>query len=430
MDQIDNEYSRGVPPARLRDNRAFVRLWIGETVSVFGSRMGSVALSFAAVIALGATPMQMGLLAAVRIAPALAVSLFAGVWVDRLARRPILIGADIARALLLGTIPLAAYAATLRIEHLYAVMFVVAMLDVAFDVAYRSYLPTLVVREQLIDANSKLTASSAVAEVAGFGLAGWLVQWLSAPFAILIDALTFVFSAGAIATIHVEESNAGPRRQRDGVMREILSGARAVAADPRLRAIAVTNATVTFALGTFGAVYMLYVVNSLGLAPGVLGVIFGVGGASALLGALAAGRVTGWLGVGGSMILSVVIEGIAMMLIPIASGAGLFAVTLLVAHQLLGDSAGTIYEINAVSLAQSIAQERMLGRVNATLRFLAQAAALLGALAGGAIGEFAGLRAALIVGAVAIGAAALWLAASPLVRSTAATAVAPKVEST
>ncbi|MGH7947630.1 MAG: MFS transporter, partial [Candidatus Binataceae bacterium] len=261
MDQIDKEFSLGIPPARLRDNRGFVRLWIGETVSVFGSRMGGVALSFAAVIALGATPMQMGLLAAVRIAPALAVSLFAGVWVDRLARRPILIGADIARALLLGTIPLAAYAATLRIEHLYAVMFVVAMLDVAFDVAYRSYLPTLVAREQLIDANSKLTASSAVAEVAGFGLAGWLVQWLSAPFAILVDALTFVFSAGAIATIRAEESNAEHRRQRDGVLREILSGARAVAADPRLRAIALANATVTFALGTFGAVYMLYVVN-------------------------------------------------------------------------------------------------------------------------------------------------------------------------
>ncbi len=417
-DQSDIQISRGFAPARLRDNPGFMRLWVGETVSQFGSRMGGVALSFAAVIVLGATPMQMGLLAAARIAPALAVSLFAGVWVDRLARRPILIGADIARALLLATIPLAAFAATLRIEHLYAVMFVVAILDVAFDVAYRSYLPSLVAREQLIEANSKLTASSAVAEVAGFGLAGWLVQWLSAPFAILVDALTFVFSAGAIAAIRAEEARPDHRRQRDGILREIAGGARAVAHDARLRAIALTNATVTFSLGVFGAAYMLYVVNSLGLSPGVLGLIFGVGGASALLGALAAGRVTGWLGVGGSMIASLVIEGIAMMFIPMASGAGLFAVTFLVAHQLLGDSAGTLYEINAISLAQSIAEERMLGRVNATLRFLAQAAALLGALAGGAVGELAGLRPALVIGAIGIGASAVWLTVSPLGRST------------
>ncbi len=415
MGAIDDRASRAGAPARLRHNPAFMRLWVGETVSIFGSRMGGVAISFAAVIGLGATPIQMGLLTALRIAPALAVSLFAGVWVDRLARRPILIAADLGRALLLGTIPLAAFAATLRIEHLYAVMFVVAMLDVAFDVAYRTYLPSLVAREQLIDANSKLTASSAVAEVAGFGLAGWLVQWLSAPFAILMDALTFVFSAGAIAGIHAEEARSDHRRQRDGLLREIASGARAVAHDASLRAFALTNATVTFSAGVFGAAYMLYVVNSLGLSPGVLGLIFGVGGASALLGALAAGRVTGWLGVGGSMIACLVIDSVAMMFIPMASGAGLIAVTFLVAHQ-LGDSAGTVYEINAISLAQSIAEERMLGRVNATLRFLAQATALLGALAGGAVGELAGLRAALVLGAIGVGAAALWLAASPLAR--------------
>ena len=156
----------------------FMKLWTGETVSLFGTRMGDVAISFAAVIALKATPFQMGILAAAGIVPTLVLGLFAGVIVDRMRRRPILIGTDIGRFIVLGTIPFAAMFAALTMVQLCTVMLAYSALDLFFDVAYRSYLPSLVEREDLLDANSKLTASAGVAEAGGFALSGWLVEWL------------------------------------------------------------------------------------------------------------------------------------------------------------------------------------------------------------------------------------------------------------
>ncbi|MGB3550671.1 MAG: MFS transporter, partial [Candidatus Binatus sp.] len=170
--QKDDE-SIGAPARRsslLFRHADFMKLWTGETVSLFGTRMGDVAISFAAVIALKATPFQMGLLAGARIVPTLVLSLFAGVWVDRIRRRPILIGADIGRFIVLATIPIAALFAALTMAQLYAVILGYSALDLFFDVAYRSYLPSLVAREELLDANSKLTASAGVAEAGGFAL--------------------------------------------------------------------------------------------------------------------------------------------------------------------------------------------------------------------------------------------------------------------
>src|SRR6202050_1594687 len=172
----------------------FMKLWTGETVSMFGTRMGDVAIGFAAVIALKATPFQMGVLSAARIVPTLVLGLFAGVWVDRMRRRPILIGTDIGRFLVLCTIPIAAMFAALTMFQLCAVMLVYSALDLFFDIAYRSYLPTLVEREDLLDANSKLTASAGVAEAGGFALSGWLGELLGAAFAVLIDGVLFFFS--------------------------------------------------------------------------------------------------------------------------------------------------------------------------------------------------------------------------------------------
>src|ERR1700684_4078926 len=178
-DEIDNE-SVGAAVRRksvLFRHSDFMKLWTGETVSLFGTRMGDVAISFAAVIALKATPFQMGLLAAAGIVPTLALGLFAGVWVDRMRRRPILIGTDIGRFVVLGTVPIAAMFAALTMVQLCAGMLAYSALDLFFDIAYRSYLPTLVEREDLLDANSKLTASAGVAEAGGFALSGWLVGW-------------------------------------------------------------------------------------------------------------------------------------------------------------------------------------------------------------------------------------------------------------
>ena len=387
----------------------FMKLWTGETVSLFGTRMGDVAISFAAVIALKATPFQMGLLAGARIVPTLVLSLFAGVWVDRIRRRPILIGADIGRFIVLGTIPIAALFAALTMAQLYAVILAYSALDLFFDVAYRSYLPSLVVREDLLDANSKLTASAGVAEAGGFALSGWLVEWLTAPFAILIDAISFLASALAIALIRMPEPAPAPRARDASALREIAAGARLIFSDGRLRAFGINAIVGGFSNSLVSTLYMLFVVNALGFRPGVLGVIFAVGGASSMFGALAARRTADTLGTGMAMVAGLAIEGVALMLLPIARGAGLGSVALLVAQQLIGDSAATVYFINAVSLIQTITPKPMLGRVNASLRFVGLGSVLGGQLVAGLAGGMIGLRAT-----IAIGAAGLWVTAALL----------------
>ena len=407
----DNESIGGAARRRsaLFQHVDFMKLWTGETVSLFGTRMGDVAISFAAVIALRATPFQMGILAAAGNVPTLVLSLFAGVWVDRLRRRPILIGADIGRFIVLGTIPIAAMFAALTMAQLYSVMLAYSALDLCFDVAYRSYLPSLVAREDLLDANSKLTASAGVAEAGGFAVSGWLVQWLTAPFAILIDAISFLASALAIALIRKPEPAPAPRARDTSVGSEIAAGARLIFSDRRLRAFGINAIAGGFSNSLVGTLYMLFVVNALGFKPGVLGVIFAVGGASSIFGALAARRSANILGTGMAMVAGLAIEGVAFMLLPIARGAGLLSVALLVAQQLVGDSAATVYFINAVSLVQTITPKAMLGRVNASLRFVHLASVLGGQLVAGLAGGMIGLRAT-----IAIGAAGLWVTAALL----------------
>jgi len=413
QDESPGERS-GATRSWLFRNRDFLKLWAGETISDFGSRMGDVAISFAAVISLHATPFQMGLLSSARIGPALIFSLMAGVWADRVRRRPILIAADLGRFVLLTSIPIAAIFGVLRIGQLYAVILANAALGIFFSVAYRSYLPSLVSRDQLLDANSKLEASSAVAEVGGFGLAGWLTQWLTAPFAILIDALSFVASAVAIFAIGRPEPE--PSRKDRRALDEIRQGWACVAGDPRLFAIAIASAAGALFYSFFSALYMIFVVDGLGFKPGALGAIFAVGGVSSLCGALAAERTAQWFGAGRAMAVGLAINGAAMLLVPIARGATSVSVALLVAHQLIGDCAGTVYAINRTTIIQTIAPRPLMGRVNASLSFLALAMSLLGALVGGWIGGVAGLRPTMVAGACTVSLSALILGFSTIWR--------------
>jgi predicted MFS family arabinose efflux permease len=398
----------------LLHNRDFLKLWAGEAVSDFGSRMGSVAISFAAVISLGVTPFQMGLLSAAQIAPRLAFGLFAGVWVDRLRRRPLMIAADLARFFLLASIPAAAFFGRLTIAQLYGVIVLAALFDLTFDIAYPTYLPTLVGREDIVEANSKLATTSALAEVAGFGLSGWLVQWLTAPFAITVDAISYLPSALAIGAICTPEPKVRRDRAREDVLREIAEGARFVLADRRLRALAAAALGGAFSYSAFSAAFMLFVVNTLGFKPDVLGMIFAVGGVSAFFGALAAARTASRFGSGRAMAAGLALEGVALMLVPMAHGAGIAAAALLIGQQIFGDLAGTIFQINAISLRQSLAHDRILGRVNASIGFVARAAAMAGAVGGGWLGGAIGLRPALAAGAAGMIAAAGMLATSPI----------------
>lgn len=395
-------------------HRDFLKLWTGETISVFGSRMGDVAVSFAAVIALGATPIQMSLLSSARIVPALAFSLFAGVWVDRLRRRPLMIAADVGRFMLLATIPAAAVVGALRMTQLYAVILAVSLFDILFLVAYRAYLPTLVSREDLVDANSKMSASFAAAEVGGFGLSGWLVQLLTAPFAIAVDALSFLASAVAIAVIKQPETELRPRKRREGMIHEIADGARAFRSDRRLLALAAASAVGAVSYNLFGTLYMLFVVNELGFKTGVLGMIFAVGGVSSLFTAIAATRVIERVGLGRIIALALPMEALAWALVPMAHGATVVAAALLIGQQIFGDLAGTIYQIATTTLVQTVADREVLGRVNATMSFLGLSSTLVGMLIAGVLGEYIGLRPTMYAGAAGLLVAGVMLAFSPI----------------
>lgn len=394
----------------------FLKLWAGQSISAFGSLVTAFALPVTAILLLQATPLQITLLSAAEYAPGLVVSSFAGAWVDRLRRRPILIAADLGRAALLGSIPAAALLGALRIEQLYLVALLVSVLAVFFDVAYLSYLPSLVRREDLLEGNSKLQASASVAEVAGFGLGGVLVQALTAPVAILIDAVSFVVSAFSVAIIRQAEPTPAPADARPNAWREIGQGIRLLLGHPILRASAGASGTFNLFRNMVGVVIMLFFLRELHLSPLILGPLFALGGISAFLGALLAERLTRRWGVGRALLGSLLLTGLMTLLVPLAGGPLALVLVMLAAAQLLGDGAATIYEINQISLVQATTPDRMQGRINASKRFLEWAAMLLGLLVGGLLGQTIGLRPTLFVAAAGGLLSGVWLLCSPVRR--------------
>ncbi len=396
----------------LRGNRDFHRLWAGQTISVFGTMLG--ALPFTAVFVLHAAPFEMALLSAAQLLPQVMAGLIAGVWVDRLRRKPIMVAADVGRAVLLGAVFVAAIFDLLHMEHLYVAAFAMGVLTVFFDVAYLAYLPSIVERADLVDANARLAASSSAMEVGSFGVSGWIVQLASAQVAVLVDALSFVASALSVGAIRTREPAPAARNDRESVWLEIRDGVRMVSGDPVLRAIGLATVARHFAYGAIGAVILLFATKGLGFGAGIVGMIFAIGGLSSLFGAAVAERVTRRLGPGRAMGWGLAVSGLLSLCLPLAPGATLVGFAMLALPQLLGDACDTVFSIDEASLRQTIVPDRMLGRVDATIRFASVGVMLAGALAGGVIGETAGLRAALVVGAFGTMAGALVLFVSPV----------------
>lgn len=391
----------------------FVRLWAGQTVSVFGSLVSRTALPFTAIIYLHARPFQVALVTSADLVAGIFVGLAAGVSADRFRRRPMMIAADIGRALALGSIPLAAVFGVLRVEQLYVVAFVAGVLTTFFDVAYQSYLPTIVSADELIEGNSKLTASFSVAEFGAFSASGWLVQLLTAPGAIVVDALSFVFSAASLRTIRTPEVPAAPPAERPRLRVEVMEGMRFISADRVLHAVTASFVALSLASGMTGAVFILYTNRELGFAPGVLGLIFGVGGLTSVVGATLAGAVARRAGVGGAMMLGLGLAGVGMLAVAGARDASLVAAGLLVAQQLITDPSWTVYEINQVSLRQSMTPAHLLGRVNAAVRFAALVAALAGSLIAGVLADRYGARPVIVASAGIMFGGAVLLLVSP-----------------
>jgi Na+/melibiose symporter-like transporter len=396
-------------------NGDFVRLWAASSVSVFGSLITRTALPFAAILVLGAGPLEIAAIRSFEIVGGLAVGLVAGAWVDRLRRRPVMIVADLGRALLLATIPAAALADALTILQIIVVAFLAAVLTTFHNVADNAFLPTVVERDQLIASNAALTASGSAAEFSAFSIGGVLVQVLTAPIAIAVDAVSFLFSALLVGSIRRHEPDRPGVMERRPIAAEIREGLRPIARSPILRAIAGASSASHFLWGAFGSVYLVFATEELGLGPATIGVIAAVGGASSFTGAVVAERVNRRVGIGPAILLGVVGFTLGNALTPFApTGAVAVAVALLVAQQLIADGAATIHEINEISLVQTVAPDRVLGRVNGSLEFLTHLWLLLGTIAGGLIGEALGLRAAMLVGVLGGAAAIVFLWFSPI----------------
>jgi len=403
-------------PAGLWRNPDFMKLWTGRTISEVGSRISREGIPLTAVLMLDAQPAQLGILGALASAPVLVLGLLVGVWVDRVRRRPVLIGVDLARAAVLATIPVAAALGLLRVGLLYVVIAVMGALAVVFEVADQSYLPSLVEREHLVEGNGKLGASSSLAEIAGPAVAGGLIQLLTAPIAIAFDAVSFLVSAVSVWLIRKPEppSSERPSPTPRRVLAEINSGLRLVLHDPRLRALALGTATRAFFGSFFGALYALYAIRMLGITPAVLGILIGLGGVGALPGTLLAGPLARRYGIGATLIGSFLASTLFAFLIPLAPGPGLLAVACLAIAQLFGDSALAVYLVTEVSLRQVITPDHLLGRMNASVGFLVGALVPLGALLGGALGGRLGVRATLLVAALGGLCSVGWLFWSPL----------------
>ena len=392
-------------------NDAFVRVWTAATISIFGSLITRIALPLVAILTLGAGPIEVAVLRGMDLGALLVVGLVAGAWVDRLRRRPVLIGADLGRAVLLASIPAAFVLGSLTFWHLLVVAVLAAILTAFFDAADNAYLPSIVERDRLVEANSALAASGSVAEFVGFGISGILVQLLTGPITVLIDAGTYLVSAVLLASVHRPEAPPPAVEDRAPVLDEIRHGLRLVRHDPVLRAFATASMLLAALWGIFGATWFLFSLETLGLSPALVGIVAGVGGASSFIGAVVASRSTTRWGVGTVAVAALLLSALGNLFIPLApAGLPLIALGCLVAQQLIADSAATVYEITEVSVRQSLVDDRELGRVAATFSVLAVAAQLVATVGAGLLAEVIGLRAVAFLAPLGglIGAAILW----------------------
>jgi len=419
----------------------FARLWTAATVSLFGTQVTQIAIPFIAAVLLGASPGEVGLLVTVDFLPFLLFTLPAGVWVDRLSRKRILVAADIGRAIMLASIPIAYALGALTIWQLYLVGFVNGIFTVFFDVADQSYLPTVLEREELVDGNSKLQVSASAAQILGQPFGGGVIALFSAPIAIAVDAVSFVASALLIFTIRRPEASIdakassaassassaaetpaeavtlaaetlaadaavstaaaaapAPAEPKPGMRAEIMSGLRYIFGNRYLRSIAPTTAFSNLFNNIALATFAVFAYRELGLTPALVGLIGGIAGAGVLVGALIAGRVADRFGVGRAIVWPVLIGGVAGLLIPIAPAGG--ATPYIAAALFAGGITNVIYNVNQVSLRQAITPQRFLGRMNATMRFLVWGTIPIGSLIGAGLSEVIGVRNTVWVGSV------------------------------
>lgn len=386
------------PPKTSRPtyDRDFLKLWAAVSGSLAGTQITGLAIPLIAAVSVGASPLQMGLLAAAGQAAYLVVSVPAGLFLDRIRRRPVMIVTDVGCALLLLSIPIASVVGQVGFFQLCVVAAGVGLLGATGEIAHMAYVPSLVPRDRLVGANSKIQASHSVAESAGPGVGGLLVQLLSAPLAILTDAVSYLLSACLISRIDQEER--APEQLATGSLRQsVTEGFGALTRHPTLRPIVWTSMASTLFGSGLMALYILYASRELQLSPVVIGLIFAIGGVCAVPGALLANRAGRRVGVGPAILWGWVIEAGAWLLIPLAAGPTGWVVLALAASRALEGFAGTIANIHQWTLRQALTPDRLQGRVTASHRFLVYGSGAVGALLGGVLGSLMDLRMAILL---------------------------------
>jgi MFS family permease len=396
----------------------FMKIWTAATVSLMGSQVSQFAIPIIAAVILKATPFEVALLGAFEMLPFILFALPAGAWLDRVRRRPVLIGGDFGRAIALVTIPIAYALGFLTIWQLYAVGFVAGLLTVLFDVADQSYLPALIDREDLVEGNAKLSISGAAAQLLGPGFAGNLIQLVAAPFAILIDAASFLISGLLIGLIRKEEPT--PERAVDetgrhaSLRQDIAEGLRYVLGNRYLRMIAGSTATSNLGSSIAFATFAIFAYRELKLDFGLVGTAMSLGALGVLVGSFIATPLAKRIGVGASIIGAMFLSGPSTLLLStlpadqIPTGAIIFASTF------LGGITAIVYNVNQVSFRQAITPLAIQGRMNATMRFIVWGTLPLGAVIGGVLASFLPIRTTVMIGGLVACTAFLWVLASPV----------------
>lgn len=414
--RVISPFARPTDADALHRNSAFMRLWAAHSVSQLGSHVTVLALPLTAAITLQATPGQMGLLTAAERIPFLVLGLFAGAWIDRQRRRPLLIAADYGRAAVLSVVPIAAFSGFLRIELLIVVALVTGTLTMIFDVAYVAFLPHVVRRADLTGANSRFEASRAVAQASGPGLGGLLISIVGPPTTLLVDAVSFLLSGAVLQTVHSSEPVlvAGRRPGFRSIGSDIQLGLTTLVTQPLLRATAAAGVTTSLFGWAFLTVYLLFLTRDLALGPGTVGVILALGGLGSTAGALLAGPLARRGGVGRAMLWAQVANTAGSLAVPLAILVPHLAVPMLAISEVVQWGALTLFGVLQLSLRQAIVPGVLQGRVTATNRVLVTGGAALGGLLGGWLGSAIGLGPTLIVCALGMGLSVLWILASPV----------------
>lgn len=408
-----NDSDTAVRGGRLWRSPDFLKLWAGQSVSELGTAITRLALPTAAITLLAAGSLQIGILNALQVAAYPLLGIVAGVWADRVRRRAILMICDLGRALVLASVPFAFFAHVLGMGQLYAVALVVGVCSVFFDVAYQSYLPSLIGREDLVEGNGKLYASRNVAQAAGPAVAGWLIAVLKAAPAILADSLSFLVSVGSLLAIRKAEPAPRPSNGREPNFRgEVAEGAATVFGHPVLRLLVGSTASSNLGAAVIEAVFLVFAYRDLHLTPETVGMLFAVAALSAVAGAAVAARLARVFGLGPAIAVSALMYRACYLAMPLVM---VFQpVLVLVAIMVVSRFFELVYSVNQLSLRQSLVPGRLQGRTNAMVRTVSWGAIPVGSAIGGVLGSQLGLMATIAVGSALTITAVLWILAGPV----------------